>query len=85
MQFKSFQGDVSMQSNTTAVANQPVNFPSFSFENRPSDSLSIRDGRFVGHDGFVVPRNFEEFLVGKSRNSWRTKGEYCYDAFVGKL
>jgi hypothetical protein len=26
-----------------------------------SDPFTIRDGHYVGHDGFVVPRNFEEF------------------------
>ena len=37
--------------------------PIFSVENRPSntDPFTIRDGRFVGHDGFVVPKDFEEF------------------------
>lgn len=52
-----------MQSNTDAVANQPINFLNFSVENKPYkvDSFTIRDGRYVGHDGFVVPRDFEEF------------------------
>ena len=26
-----------------------------------ADPFTIRDGRYVGHDGFVVPRDFEEF------------------------
>jgi hypothetical protein len=52
-----------MQSNTHAVENQPVNFSNISVENKPyrSDPFTIRDGRFIGHDGFVVPRNFNEF------------------------
>jgi len=52
-----------MESNTAAVANQPINFPHFSVENKAykADPFTIRDGRYVGHDGFVVPRNFEEF------------------------
>jgi len=48
-----------MQSNTTVSENQPINFPNFSVEKR--DPFSVRDGRFVGHDGFVVPKNFDEF------------------------
>ena len=52
-----------MQSNTAAVANQPLNFPNFSVENKPykADPFTIRDGRYIGHDGFVVPKNFDEF------------------------
>ena len=52
-----------MQSNTDAVANQPISFPNFSVENRPrkADPFTIRDGRYVGHDGFIVPSNFDEF------------------------
>jgi hypothetical protein len=52
-----------MQANTAVVANQPVNFPNFSVENESchSDPFAIRDGRFVGHDGFVVPKDFGEF------------------------
>jgi hypothetical protein len=50
-----------MQSNTAAVANQPVNFTNISVENRKADPFTITDGRYVGHDGFVVPKNFEEF------------------------
>jgi hypothetical protein len=53
-----------MQSNTAAVENQPIYFPSFSVEKRTytSDPFTIRDGRYVGSDGFVVPRDFEEFF-----------------------
>ena len=52
-----------MQSNTAAVENQPINFANFSVENLPhqSDPFTIRDGRFIGHDGFVVPKDFDEF------------------------
>jgi len=53
-----------MQSNTAAVENQPINFPSFSVEKRTckSDPFTVTDGRYVGNDGFVVPRDFEEFF-----------------------
>jgi hypothetical protein len=52
-----------MQANTPVVANQPINFSNFSVENRlyKSDPFVIRDGRFIGHDGFVVPKDFDEF------------------------
>jgi|ERR1017187_76988 hypothetical protein len=50
-----------MQSNTAAVANQPVDFTYISVENRKADPSTIADGRYVGHDGFVVPKNFDEF------------------------
>jgi hypothetical protein len=52
-----------MQSNTVEVENQPINFPNFSVEKKTykSDPFTIRDGRYVGSDGFVVPRDFEEF------------------------
>jgi len=52
-----------MQGNTESVTNQPVNFPNYSVENRrhKADPFSIRDGRYVGHDRFVVPKDFDEF------------------------
>lgn len=52
-----------MQANTAEVSNRPINFSSFSVENKPykSDPFTIRDGRYVGHDGFVVPKDFAEF------------------------
>jgi hypothetical protein len=50
-----------MQSNTAAVANQPVNFTNISAENCKADLFMIVDGHYVGHDGFVVPKNFDEF------------------------
>jgi hypothetical protein len=46
-----------MRSNT-AVAE---NFANFAVEKRNADPFTIAEGRYVGHDGFVVPRNFEEF------------------------
>jgi hypothetical protein len=52
-----------IESNTAAVTNQLINFPIFSVENKPykADSFTIRDGRYVGHDGFIVPKDFDEF------------------------
>jgi len=52
-----------MQSNTAAVGNQDANFVNFSVENRQSDPFTTTvDGHHIGHDGFVVPKNFDEFL-----------------------
>jgi len=76
-----------MESNTAAVANQPINFPNFSVENRPYkvDSFTIRDGRYVGHDGFIVPKDFDEFherfpqyvrnWVSRRAERWTTREE----------
>jgi len=50
-----------MQSNTAAVENQPITFANFSVENRKPDPSTIEDGHYIGHDGFVVPRDFDEF------------------------
>ena len=50
-----------MQSNTAEIKNQPVSFSSFSVENRTFDPITLVHGRYVGHDGFVVPRDFDEF------------------------
>ena len=50
-----------MQSNTAAVGNQDVNCASFSLESRKSDPFTVVDGRYIGHDGFVVPKDFAEF------------------------
>jgi hypothetical protein len=50
-----------MQSNSAAVGNQDINFASFSAENQKSDPFTIVDGRYIGHDGFAVPKNFDEF------------------------
>ena len=52
-----------MQANTAVVTNQPINSPNFSVESKPykANSFTIRDGRYVGHDGFIIPKNFDEF------------------------
>src|SRR5260370_4589697 len=52
-----------MQSNTVEVENQSINCLNFSVENMTykSDPFTIRDGRYVGSDGFVISRDFEEF------------------------
>jgi hypothetical protein len=54
-----------MQSNTVEVENQPVNLPNFSVGKKTykPDPFTIRDGRYVGNDGFVVPRDFDEFYL----------------------
>lgn len=50
-----------MLSNTAIAENQPVTFANFPVENRHADPFTVRDGRYVGHDGFVVPKDFDEF------------------------
>jgi hypothetical protein len=50
-----------MLSNTAIAENQPVTFANFSVENRHDDPFTVRGGRYVGHDGFVVPKNLDEF------------------------
>jgi len=50
-----------MQSNTVEIDNQPINFASIPVENRMPDPFTVVDGRYVGHDGFVAPKNFDEF------------------------
>jgi len=50
-----------MQSNTAAVGNQDINFVSFSVEKQKSDPFTVVDGRYIGHDGFIVPKDFDEF------------------------
>jgi len=52
-----------MQANTAEVPKQPINFANFSVENKPykSDPFTIKEGHYVGHDGFIVPKNFDEF------------------------
>lgn len=54
-----------MRSNTVEVENQPVSIFYFSVEKKTCkpDPFTIRDGRFVGNDGFVVPRDFDEFYL----------------------
>jgi hypothetical protein len=53
-----------MQSNTAEIRNQPVSFSSFSVEKKrcESEPFTIRDGRYLGSDGFVVPKDFPEFF-----------------------
>jgi hypothetical protein len=49
--------------NTEIAVNQPT-FPLiFSVEEKQykTDPFTIREGRYVGHDGFVVPKDFDEF------------------------
>ncbi len=50
-----------MQSNTAAIENQDINLANISVENRKSDPFATVDGQHIGHDGFVVPRSFDEF------------------------
>jgi hypothetical protein len=50
-----------MLSNTETIQDQQITFAKFSVENRKADPFTIADGRYVGHDGFVVPKNFNEF------------------------
>ena len=50
-----------MLSNTAKPENQPFTFANFSVENRHADPFTVRGGRYVGHDGFVVPKNFDGF------------------------
>jgi hypothetical protein len=50
-----------MQSNTATVKVQCLNSNNFSVENYKPDPFTVVDGRYVGHDGFVVPKNFDEF------------------------
>jgi hypothetical protein len=45
-----------MLSNTAMAENQPVTFAIFPVENRHDDPFTVHDERYVGHDGFVVPR-----------------------------
>ena len=51
-----------MQSNTVAVENPHISLPNLSKNQKgESDLFTVRDGRYVGNDGFVVPRDFKEF------------------------
>jgi hypothetical protein len=49
-----------MLSNTAIAENQPVTFANFPVETG-TDPFTVRDARYVGHDGFVVPKDFDEF------------------------
>jgi hypothetical protein len=50
-----------MLSNTAMPENQLVTFANYPVENRHTDPFTTRGGRYVGHDGFVVPKDFDEF------------------------
>jgi hypothetical protein len=50
-----------MLSNTAIAENQPIVFTNFPVEKRQSEPFTITDGHYVGHDGFVVPKDFDEF------------------------
>lgn len=52
-----------MPSNTVETKNRTISSSSFSVEKGAycSDPFTIRDGHYVGHDGFVVPKDFSEF------------------------
>lgn len=50
-----------MQSNTAVVENRTFNPANISVEKCTPDTFTVVDGRNVGHDGFVVPKNFDEF------------------------
>lgn len=48
----------------TAIATNQSTFPNkFSAETKPykTDPFTLIDGRYIGHDGFVVPKDFDEF------------------------
>jgi hypothetical protein len=47
--------------NTEPVQNQPLKFANKPVENPTLDPFTMVDGHYVGHDGFVVPKNFDEF------------------------
>ena len=53
-----------MLSNTENTTNQPQRPRHLSGHDQPhkDDPISIMDGHYVGHDGFVVPNNFGEFF-----------------------
>jgi hypothetical protein len=50
-----------MLSNTATIEDQPITFAEFSVEKRHAEPFGIADGRYVGQDGFVVPKDFDEF------------------------
>jgi len=50
-----------MLSNTATIEDQRITFAKFSVENQNGERFTIRDGWYVGQDGFVVPKDFEEF------------------------
>jgi hypothetical protein len=50
-----------MLSNTATIEDQPITFAEFSVEKRHAEPFGIADGHYVGQDGFVVPKDFDEF------------------------
>jgi hypothetical protein len=50
-----------MLSNTATIEDQPITFAEFSVEKRHVEPFGIADGHYVGQDGFVVPKDFDEF------------------------
>jgi hypothetical protein len=52
-----------MRANTVEIGVRTDKFGDISVEKRAyrRDPFEIRDGRYVGHDGFVVPKDFNEF------------------------
>ena len=46
---------------TEPVQNRPLKFANKPVENPTLDPFTMVDGHYVGHDGFVVPKNFDEF------------------------
>jgi len=50
-----------MLSNTATIEDQLITLANFSVENPKAEPFTIRDGRCVGQDGFVVPKDFDEF------------------------
>ena len=52
-----------MPSSTASENNRPINVANFPVENGTCDPFTVVKGRFVGHDGFIVPRNFDEFYA----------------------
>lgn len=57
-----------MSSNTVKIEPQPLTFTDFRSGQRKPESFTIRDGRFVGVDGFVVPKDFHEFNLRYPRH-----------------
>jgi hypothetical protein len=53
-----------MQTNTIGAGDRAVNLSSPSVEKEAyrTDPFTFRDGRYVGSDGFVVPKDFREFF-----------------------
>jgi len=53
-----------MRANTLEVGVQTDKFSNISVEKRTyrCDPFEIKDGRYIGHDGFVVPKDFNEFF-----------------------